>query len=150
MNKIVAAAAVTACAAVTTVATPFSAYAAPPNIGEVLSGCDNGTTGYVLGPDNSTTPFGTVPGTQFQLANHGAGVYQFFTNQPAADPAYGPGLDGDRSASFANEGTDGAIVNFDSGASMRFGNNRANGFQFAVPSNSSAFHVFYKCDGGAA
>jgi hypothetical protein len=101
-----------------------------------------------MNPDSSTTSFSAVPGTEYQLGNHGAGVYRFYTNQPDALPAYGPGMGADRSMPFATEGADGAIVNMDNGASMRFFNDRANGFQFNVPNGVNRFDVYYKCGRG--
>jgi hypothetical protein len=152
MNKFASSALVSGCAVILAAVTPFSAQAvsaAPPgDMGEVSTGCDNGTSGYVMNPDNTTRSFETVPGTEYRLGNHGPGVYRFFTNQPEALPAYGPGMGGDRSAPFATEGVDGAIVNLDNGASMRFFNDRADGFQFNVPAGVHHFDVYYKCSHG--
>ncbi len=152
MKKSVATALVTGCAAILGAITPLPANAVKsiptPDMGEVLTGCDNGTSGYVMNPDNTTRSFETVPGTQYPIANHGAGVYRFFTNQPDALPAYGPGMGADRSAPWATEGANGATVNLDNGASMRFFNDRANGFQFNVPVGVNHFDVYYKCGNG--
>jgi hypothetical protein len=152
MNKFIATALATGCAAILGAITPFPANAVmsipPGDMGEVLTGCDNGTSGYVMNPDSTTRSFETVPGTQYQLGNHGPGVYRFYTNQPDALPAYGPGMGADRSAPWATEGVNGAIVNMDNGASMRFFNDRADGFQFNVPEGVHHFDVYYKCGNG--
>ncbi len=147
MRKFVATAAVAASAAATLAMTPLAAHAALPGDGaEIRTGCQNGLTGYYVEPGGSTVHgFEVVPGSEWSIPDAAPGIWQFFVNKPESLEAYGPALGSDKSAPWATQRVEKAVVNLEGGSEHIFFNDTANGFQFNVPVGIPTFSVYYQC-----
>ncbi|HEX3829619.1 MAG TPA: hypothetical protein VHV82_20355 [Sporichthyaceae bacterium] len=147
MRKFVATAAVAASAAATVALTPLAAHASfGPNSGnsEIRTGCQNGVTGWYTPPSGHAVAFELVPGTSFPVEQD-RGIWSFTINKPDSLEAYGPALGSDKSAPWATQRVEKAIVNLDGGAEHIFFNDTANSFSFNVPTGNEIFSVYYQC-----